>query len=175
MTFIKRQPWVDHTFNLGLDTGWMYNVLSRIKDCDIRLSHHTKGLNDKLLSSKPDNKWSIKEHVGHLIDLEELWMNRFLQFEKLVPELVHADMSNQKTNQAAHNEKPIQTLLDQFIAERKKLIQTFDALSIKAQNHEAFHPRIKMRMKPVDLLFFVAEHDDHHITSILRLKEQSTV
>ncbi len=163
---IKRQPWVEHEFNLGIDIGWTKNVMTRIKDGPIRVAHYCHDLSDERLSDNRNDKWSIKEHIGHLIDLEELWINRFLQFENLVPELVHADMSNQKTEQASHNEKSIQDLIDSFQRERKKLIDTYDSLSLEAQNHAALHPRIKMPMKPVDLLFFVAEHDDHHLTSI---------
>ncbi|MFT4669296.1 MAG: hypothetical protein ACI9M9_001964 [Flavobacteriaceae bacterium] len=31
------------------------------------------------------------------------------------------------------------------------------------------HPRLKVLMRPVDLLFFVAEHDDHHLATIVKL------
>jgi len=36
----------------------------------------------------------------------------------------------------------------------------------------ATHPRLKVKMTPVDLAFFDAEHDDHHllkISDIIRL------
>lgn len=168
---IKRQSWVDHKFNLGIDPGWAHNVMSRIEDCVVRLGHHTLNVSDEILSRRHGDKWSIKEHIGHLIDLEELWINRFLQFEKLVPELVHADMSNQKTEQASHNDKSIQLLLNEFNIERQNLISTFYSLSEKALTHNALHPRLKVIMKPVDLLFFVSEHDDHHLTSIVKLKK----
>lgn len=167
---IVRQPWVEHKFNLGIDNGWVPNIMSRIEDCHIRLNHHCLDLSEQQLANKSDKKWSIKEHIGHLIDLEELWINRFLQFEQYVPELIHADMSNQKTEHANHNEIPLQSLLSKFINERTKLISTFNQLSDEVQGHSAFHPRLKVKMKPVDLLFFVAEHDDHHLTSIVILK-----
>jgi len=166
----NREPWVNHKFNLGFDIGWTQNIMSRIKDTGIRIQHHTLGLTNERLSYKEGDKWSIKEHIGHLIDLEELWSNRFLQFQIFVPELVHADMSNQLTDQANHNDKSIQTLSEEFNNERQKLINTFHSLSDEALNHQALHPRIKELMRPVDLLFFIAEHDDHHITSISSLK-----
>lgn len=167
---IARQPWIEHKFNLGIDIGWAPNIMVRIRDCHVRLSHHCNGLTDHQLSERPKDKWSIKEHLGHLIDLEELWIDRLLQFEQFVPELIHADMSNQKTEHANHNEVSIGNLLTKFHNERTKLIATFDRLSEAVQKHSALHPRIKMQMKPVDLLFFVAEHDGHHIASIVNLK-----
>jgi len=168
---MDRQPWIDHVFNLGINIGWTQNVMSRIKDCAERLEHHCGNLSDEQLSFKPGGKWSIKEHIGHLIDLEALWINRFLQFAEFVPELIHADMSNQKTEKADHNAQPIEHLVNAFKAEREKLINCYNELSMDVQKHEAIHPRIKMPMKPVDLLFFVAEHDDHHITTISQIKD----
>ena len=170
----KRQLWFDHKFNLGIDIGWTDNVMSRIQDCAIRLEHYTKDKTDDILSKKNADNWSIKEHIGHLIDLEDLWINRFLQFELFVPDLVHADMTNLKTELANHNTMSIQNLLSEFKSERKRLINTFDSLSAKALIHDAFHPRLKVIMKPVDLLFFVAEHDNHHITSIKRMLGKKT-
>ena len=167
----RRQEWKDHVFHFGIDIGWTQNVMSRIQDSAFRIVHHTMNIDDTLLSKRLDGKWSIKEHVGHLIDLEQLWINRFKQFEKLLPELIAADMSNQKTENENHNNKSIQTLIETFKEERKKLITTFDELSDEAIHHFSFHPRFKVKMRPIDLLFFIAEHDDHHLTSIVQLKE----
>jgi hypothetical protein len=33
----------------------------------------------------------------------------------------------------------------------------------------ALHPRLKRPMRLVDLCFFVAEHDDHHLATVTRL------
>lgn len=166
---IERQQWVDHEFNLGIDIGWTENVMSRIRDTHIRIKHHCQDLSNEQLSQKVNGAWSIKEHIGHLTDLEELWIGRFNEFSKELLELSMADMSNQKTKTSNHNELAIDILLEEFTQERNKLIQVYENLSQKSQEHQAMHPRIKMLMRPVDLLFFVAEHDDHHIVSITKL------
>jgi hypothetical protein len=33
----------------------------------------------------------------------------------------------------------------------------------------AVHPRLKRPMRLIDLCFFIAEHDDHHLTIVSRL------
>lgn len=167
---VKREAWFDHKFNLGINQGWTQNIMTRIKDCEIRISHHCASITDKKLSIRSGSKWSIKEHIGHLIDLEQLWINRFLQFEKLYPELVAADLSNKKTEDANHNNNSLEELLKEFRVERQELIDTFNGLSEKAHNHSSYHPRLGVKLQPVDLLFFIAEHDNHHITSIIDLK-----
>jgi|GEM_PF-4393916 len=35
--------------------------------------------------------------------------------------------------------------------------------------HTALHPRLKTPMRIVDLAYFVAEHDDHHLSRIREL------
>ena len=161
-----RQKWVDHKFNLGIDNGWISNILCRVRDAEIRLSRYTWGLTDQQLSHREGAAWSIKEHIGHLTDLEPLWINRFRQFEKGLDELVAADMSNQKTQKADHNTQKIGKLLNDFKRERNELLAVFNGLSDKALKHRAMHPRIKTIMRPVDLLFFIAEHDDHHLATM---------
>jgi len=163
---IARQKWVDHKFNLGIDIGWTQNVLSRVQDTIIRLEYYCKDLSEEQLSGKINNAWSIKEHIGHLADLEELWAGRFKEFAEGNAALRAADMSNKKTKQSNHNNQSLKTLLNNFKRERGNLLNVFNALCEKTQNHQAMHPRIKMLMRPVDLLFFIAEHDDHHMVSI---------
>lgn len=167
---IQRQIWTDHKFNLGIDPGWAINILSRLKSTEILLEHHAKGLAEETLSKQEKGKWSIKEHIGHLTDLEALWMNRFQQIDDGNKELVAADMSNSKTGAANHNACSVNELLLEFRKERKKLILQFQSLSEATLRRQAHHPRIKMMMRPVDLLFFIAEHDDHHLSSILEIK-----
>lgn len=172
---IDRQKWIDHTFNLGIAVGWSKNIISRLDNTEILLKHYVKNLTNGQLSKKTNDKWSIKEHIGHLADLESLWLNRFEQFKKGLPELVAADMTNKKTETSNHNEQDIEKLIEAFILHRKKLIDTVKQLNEKTHNHSAFHPRIKTMMKPVDLLFFIAEHDDHHLTTIKEIIENFSI
>ncbi len=163
---IQRQAWVDHQFNLGIDPAWAQNVICRVQDTAIRIQQYVNLQTEKELSAKNNGNWSVKEHIGHLIDLEALWSNRFEQFSLKTDQLIHADMSNQKTEHAHHNEIPVIQLIDRFKKERSQLIEVFNSLSEDVLYHEALHPRLKVMMKPIDLLFFIAEHDDHHLSSI---------
>ena len=168
---IARQKWVEHQFNLGIHPGWAQNIVSRLSDTEIRLKSHSDNLSDKILSQKDGDSWSIKEHIGHLVDLEELHIKRLQEFSKLKETLSPADMLNIKTEDANHNAKAISMLVDQFSEARAKLIATFYSFDDTVQQHEAFHARLGLKMKPVDMLFFTAEHDDHHIASIIEIKK----
>lgn len=163
---MERQEWTAHVFTTDIDPGWANNIMTRVQDTGIRLAHYCKGLEEAQLSAKTDNAWSIKEHIGHLIDLEKLHHDRVKQFAALQPELSAADMSNARTEAADHNARPLHELLDEFAMVRRNFITDFNNLSCKSLRHQAMHPRLKVPMRAVDLLFFVAEHDDHHLATI---------
>ena len=39
-------------------------------------------------------------------------------------------------------------------------------LDDETQNFQSMHPRLQVMMKPVDMAFFTAEHDDHHLATV---------
>ena len=68
-----------------------------------------------------------------------------------------------------HDRHEASDLIARFETEREKLVDLLrsagDADLVKA----AVHPRLGTPMKLVDLAYFVAEHDDHHLAQISRL------
>ena len=115
------------------------------------------------------DKWSIQEQAGHLLDLEPLGMNRLDDFEAGREMLVAADMENRKTHEANHNAKTIENILAQFRRERRAFVERLDAYNEEFVQRTALHPRLKAKIRVIDLVFFIAEHDDHHLARISEL------
>ncbi|NOT35791.1 MAG: hypothetical protein HOP11_00265 [Saprospiraceae bacterium] len=63
-------------------------------------------------------------------------------------------------------------MISELIFEREKLLLQFQSLQIDSLNHYSLHPRLKEKIRPVDLLFFIGEHDDHHLTTIIEIKKK---
>lgn len=166
------QKWFEKKFNLGLNDDEMKPVLERLEDTPGKLEELVKNLPEEKLINKPDNKWSIKENIGHLIDLEELHSARIDDFINGKELLRQADLQNKKTDRADHNSKNIDQLLHEFKAVRKDFIARLISLDKKTLNRKATHPRLNQAMRPVDMAYFVAEHDDHHINTIKKLIEK---
>jgi len=78
-------------------------------------------------------------------------------------------MTNSKTHGANHNDKNIDEVLKQFTASRNKLIAKVKNIDEATASITALHPRLQKPMRLVDSLFFVAEHDDHHLAKIREL------
>jgi uncharacterized damage-inducible protein DinB len=104
--------------------------------------------------------------AGHLLDLEPLWMARVEDYVKGSDGLTPTDLANRKTDEANHNESSLEQILAKFRAARMSLLQRVDELDPSLLSRAIPHPRLKTPIQLVDHLYFVAEHDDHHLARI---------
>ena len=130
-----------------------------------RIAHLPPGA----VAQRTDEGWSPLEHIGHLLDLEQLWSGRLSDFAAGHPELRPADLENRATWEADHNRSPPEAILDALEAARNRLLDQIDAMSEVVVTRSARHPRLLQDMSVADLLHFVAEHDDHHLAAVTAL------
>lgn len=166
---INQTPWIERRFEFNFPVGLFPVIVERLRGTVLQLEATLKNIPDEKLSKKQDGKWSVKEVVGHLYDLEELWNGRIDDFLNHKETLRAADMSNTKTNTANHNLKPVAELLSLFSLARNSLIKQIENFDEVTASLTALHPRLKLPMRLIDSLFFAAEHDDHELTKIRRL------
>ena len=161
-----RQRWFDRTFELGLGPDVASAIIERLRTTPARLTSAVSGLTSKTLTLQPEGKWSIQENVGHLSDLEELWEQRLDDYDDRVEVLHAADLENRKTHQAAHNDRAIAEIIAEFSRARHRIVERLVRMTQAELARTALHPRLRQPMSVVDLCFFVAEHDDHHLRTI---------
>jgi uncharacterized damage-inducible protein DinB len=162
---MKRTAWFQRKFLPITDNGLFPCILERLEGTSVRLRHKIDGIEGDLTAAHHE-KWSIHQEIGHLIDLESLWHTRALQIINGEKNLLIADLTNQKTHLADHNECNIYDLIYTFEKERKQLLHTLRQITDADLEKNATHPRLGTPMKLIDLAFFVAEHDDHHLAQI---------
>ncbi|MDO8550232.1 MAG: DinB family protein [Ignavibacteria bacterium] len=146
-------------------------IIERFRGTPARLEEITKDLFEKILTFNPDGKWSIKEHAGHLIDLEELGEKRLDDYLNGAEILSPADMTNKKTSEAGYNQKNINELLKEFRIAREHIIKRLENLTKEQASVISIHPRLNQKMRVIDWVYFMSEHDDHHLTSIRLIKD----
>jgi len=161
--------WTDRKFSFGYSVGYTPLFVERLKNTAPRLAELISSCNDATASARVNNTWSIKENIGHLSDLESLHDGRIDDFIAGLSVLRAADMSNQETEGANHNEQSIQRLLFNFRNTRNKFIERMASLDEVHFERKALHPRLQQMITLTDLLFFIAEHDNHHLTRIAAL------
>jgi uncharacterized damage-inducible protein DinB len=144
-----------------------YLVLSvRLRGTPARLEEILHDVSRDVLIRKPANKWSVQEHAGHLLDLESVWVERVDDFLTDQDTLTVADLSNRGTNEADYNARKLSEILAGFRTARLRLTDQVDKLPPDFFGRTLLHPRLKQPIRLVDHLYFVAEHDDHHLARI---------
>jgi uncharacterized damage-inducible protein DinB len=165
-----RGKWFSRTFELGLPPDAAPEILERLRTAPDRLAAAIEGLSPEILTKRCDNKWSIQENAGHLFDLESLWDQRLDDYARGARTLHPADLENRKTHEADHNNRAIADILENFRNARLAIVEKVSRMSRAELSRTALHPRLQQPMTVVDLCYFVAEHDDHHLRTIADLR-----
>jgi hypothetical protein len=163
---ILQIPWFERKFNFDFPAGLFPCILERLRGTAPRIKAMSSHLPQDVLTTKPDGTWSVLEHIGHLVDLEELHEARIDDFKRRMPVLRIADLKNRKTDEAGHNSKSTAELVQLFQRSREHFLGELLQADDEALLFTSRHPRLNQPMRLIDMAFFVAEHDDHHITKI---------
>jgi uncharacterized damage-inducible protein DinB len=169
---MDRPPiWFERKFEFTFPVEQHVNLCVLLRGAPARLEEMLRGISRDVAVRKPygNEKWSAQEHAGHLLDLEPLWMARVDDYLAEAPQLTVADLSNRKTFEAHHNQRSIDDILAEFRSARLRLVSKAEKMDAAIFARGIIHPRLKIPMRLVDHLYFVAEHDDHHLAHIWSL------
>jgi len=161
--------WFERKFEFTFPVEQHPNLRARLRGAPARMEEIVRSPAPNLLVKKPADKWSAQEHAGHMLDLEPLWMARVEDYLTEAATLTAADLTNQKTHRAQHNQRPIGEILAEFRSARARLLHQVEKIELGTLARTLLHPRLKTPMRLVDHLYFVAEHDDHHLACIWEL------
>jgi len=161
--------WFERKFEFSFPVELHPNLCARLRGTPARLDEAVRGRSHERLIAKPEEKWSAQEHAGHLLDMEALWLARVGDYAMGSEQLTVADLRNRKTDEANHNARPLNEILAEFRAARAKLLERVEKPEPSLLTRAIPHPRLKTPMRLVDHLYFVAEHDDHHLARIWEL------
>ena len=166
---VSRGIWFGRKFTLGLPT-WMFpNVVERLRGTPARAEDLLRGVRPEILARRDGGRWSVQEHLGHLLDLGWLDAARVRDFTEGREVLTAADVKNTKTHEANHNARDFVGLLAEFRAERGDLVRRLEEFDDGTVARTALHPRLAQPMSVTDWAYFVAEHDDHHLAAMSEL------
>jgi uncharacterized damage-inducible protein DinB len=162
--------WLDRRFAYEPPAGEYPMIVERLRGTGARIAEQVRYVPAQRLTAHRGGEWSPQTHIGHLVDLEPLWMKRAQELLSGAAELSAADMSNAATRAAPHDERAVPAIVAEFAVARGNLVALLDAVSDADVVRSALHPRLKRPMRLIDLCFFVAEHDDHHLAIVTRLR-----
>jgi len=167
---MQQIKWFERKFDFSFEQNVFPSIIERLEGTSIRLKAKIEQIPSDLIEIKQDGKWSIKENIGHLIDLEPIWQQRLADIMGNKEYLSSADLENNKTDFAQHNKTDLNDLFEQFKEIRELTLSRLVKLEERDIYKTALHPRIKKPMRIMDLFLFDAEHDDHHLSRISEIK-----
>ncbi len=160
--------WTERRFNFDFAVGLYPNILARFRGTPARLEDSVRGLSRERLIAKADGKWSIQENAGHLLDEEDLFSKRLEEYLAGAKVLTPAPYLHRELT---HNDRKIESILTSFRAARERQVERLVRLCPDDFARTAWHERLKVQMRLVDHLLFIAEHDDHHLARMWELRE----
>jgi len=142
-----------------------HDNVRRLVEFPHHLKHVIAGLTDAQLQFKPANEWSIIENIGHLIDIDELYVGRVdrilaeerPEFPRFEPDPIVAAKGYQQMNGHA--------LLAQFIATRQATIDGLSTIEPDELNRAGMHA-VYGEMTLRRLVEQLANHDQKHLVQI---------
>ena len=138
---MTKWAWTERKFNFDYPSTKWPDLLERVRGTPARIEERVRGLSKDILTRRRDGKgWSIQENIGHLLDLEDIHLQRIEEILGGKAVLVAADMSNLKTHEADHNAKDIRTLCAELRSERAILVAQFDRLGESDWARASLHP-----------------------------------
>lgn len=161
-------PWLEYRWAFDFPVGMYRALLERLRGTPSRLEDLIPSA-ASAVTRHVAGKWSAQEHAGHLWTLEVLFQTRIGEYLRGEGVLTVADMGNRATAAASYNDRSIGEIVAEFRAARARTMETLDRLTLDDATRVAHHPRLDRPMRLVDLCFFSAEHDDHHLALIREL------
>ena len=166
---MAKWPWIERKFTFDYPATKWPDLLERVRGTPARLEEMVRGLALETLTYHDGKVWSIQENIGHLLDLEWLVLARINEILAGASVLTPADTTNRQTQQANHNEMPIDELVQAFRSSRAKLVARFEQLDEFDWAKAAFHERLQTPMRILDIACMTGEHDDYHLARIREL------
>jgi hypothetical protein len=159
---MKKIEWFERQFTFGLPKGLLLFHLERLEGTLSRIEKKVAGVSDEVLSNKFDGKWSIKENIAHLAEVDEIALKRIDEMKSGISPMTPAVIQPGKN----YNEQPMSAIINFFAETRRKNLEKYKGLTDEDLSKASLHPRLKVMMNPVDLAWFDAEHDDHHLVRV---------
>jgi uncharacterized damage-inducible protein DinB len=163
-------PWLEYRWSFDAPIGMFRAVCERLRGTPARLEETLRGVTVAEATALRGDGWSVQQHAGHLFVVEPLWQTRLRELLRGEKRLTAADMSNSATESARLDEEPAEKLLEAFRSARQVTLQMLDPLTLEDAARSAHHPRLDKDLRVLDLCFFAAEHDDHHLAMIRALR-----
>jgi uncharacterized damage-inducible protein DinB len=144
-------------------------LLLALENSCARIEKLLKGFTDDQLEIRHENKWSVKENIGHLLTIESLWIARLDDFVMKNPSLRPWNGTNADTDAGEFNRQRAAKILEDFADIRSTHTRMLRHLNEKRNELECFHDKFNQKLSLADHVYIMSEHDETHIQRITEI------
>jgi hypothetical protein len=155
-------PWFERHLDFGKPKEMLPYFLERLEGTIARIEKKVEDISDDVLSHPYNGKWSVKQNIGHLGEVDEIANQRIDEMINGISPLSPAVFEPKQD----FNKMAVHDVVEYFTMRRRSNLEKYSTLGDDALVKTSLHPRLKVMMTPVDLAWFDAEHDDHHLVKI---------
>jgi uncharacterized damage-inducible protein DinB len=148
------------------------NIIASLKTIGQKIISLSEHLSSDQLKEKPNGKWSIHEHVGHLLTIESLWIARLDDFVMKNETLRLSDPTNEATNTARFNEQRLGQLIEDLDGIRQAHLAMLSRFESECENMVVFDSEKNRPTRLIDHLGAMLDHDSIHIQAIQKRASQ---
>ncbi|WP_020533251.1 DinB family protein [Flexithrix dorotheae] len=161
--------WFERQFEFPGNQNIFPSLLERLEGTSIRLRVKTLKISDSIQVIRPEGKWSIMENIRHLLEMELVWqkfISSILKGKRII------NLSNTKSPASPQlNNENVDHLLIQFADQRRITLETISKLKNDKIFKNAFYTPLQRPLSILDLAYYMAEHDDHHLARITNIHQ----
>lgn len=163
---MRLTPWSERSLPFGKGADELPVLVERALGTPARAAFLTLHEPAERLSLRISGSWSVKEHIAHLLYLDECMDGRVEDFMARRIILSPIDLADQDRVLSVQRDRPMGDMLEEFRLRRSYLMERVVAMDPGAMRHRAQHPCRDMAMSAVDMVMYLAEHDDHHLAQM---------
>lgn len=107
-----------------------------------------------------EDKWTIKQVVGHVIDTERIMAYRALRFARNDTKALHGFEQEDFVAAARSNERSLESLSDEFVLVRKSNLALFHTFNEQELNRRGIASERLISVRA--FIYIIAGHLNHH-------------
>lgn len=162
-------PWSQRELAFGRPAEELPVLLERLWGTPNRLVGLLREVPPERMQLRVHGKWSVLEHIGHLLVMQERMRVRVEDWSLYRDRLTAIDLSDQGPYVEATRHRDLGDVIEEFRLARNAFVRGVEQLPAKALHHFALHPCMGRSLRPMDMCLFLAEHDDHHLATVRRI------
>ncbi|MBL7963228.1 MAG: DinB family protein [Flavobacteriales bacterium] len=166
---MRPAPWHTRSLPNGLGMEQLPVLLARVRGTPVRMQEVLRSVRPEQLALHRSGEWGVLEHLAHLTHLQDRLMARVDDLEARRPDLCPIDLADQVSVLTHVHTRHPGDVLEEFRLRRLAFVQRVQRMPDAVLAHVARHPCGERPTRVIDMLLWVAEHDDHHLAHIHHL------